>query len=141
MLRQSTNHAPGLLGPPPPAHSMLSMGGGPEGRRGNQRGHLGMHDQGPGPRRMQNRPHTAGRVVHVINFERGRNLKNQVLWLAEPFGVITNFLILNTMNEAFIEMSTPEEAMAAVDYYSTNQALIHGKPVRVHLSQKYKYIK
>ncbi|CAJ0920041.1 unnamed protein product [Ranitomeya imitator] len=35
------NHAPGLLGPPPPAHSMLSMGGGPEGRRGNQRGHLG----------------------------------------------------------------------------------------------------
>ncbi|CAJ0959122.1 unnamed protein product [Ranitomeya imitator] len=141
MLRQSTNHAPGLLGPPPPAHSMLSMGGGPEGRRGNQRGHLGMYDQGPGPRRMQNRPHTAGRVVQIKKFERGRNLKNQLLWLAEPFGVITNFLILNNMNEAFIEMSTPEEAMAVADYYSTNQALIHGKPVRVHLSQKYKCIK
>ncbi|XP_069619488.1 matrin-3-like [Ranitomeya imitator] len=141
MLRQSTNHAPGLLGPPPPAHSMLSMGGGPEGRRGNQRGHLGMYDQGPGPRRMQNRPHNTGRVVQIKKFERGRNLKNQLLWLAEPFGVITNFLILNNMNEAFIEMSTPEEAMAVADYYSTNQALIHGKPVRVHLSQKYKCIK
>ncbi|XP_073423849.1 matrin-3 isoform X2 [Dendrobates tinctorius] len=140
MLRQSTNNAPGLLGPPPPPNSMFSMGGGPEGRRGNQRGHLGMNDQGPGPRRMQNRSQT-GRVVHIINFERGRNLKNQLLWLAEPFGVITNFLILNTMNEAFIEMSKPEDAMAVVDYYSTNQALVHGKPVRVHLSQKYKSIK
>ncbi|XP_073506103.1 matrin-3-like isoform X2 [Phyllobates terribilis] len=141
MLRQSTNHAPGLLGPPPPSHSMLSMGGGPEGRRGNQRGHLGMDEHGPGPRRMQNRPPMTGRVVHIMNFERGKNLKNQLMRLVEPFGVITNHLILNKMNEAFIEMSNSEDAIAAVDYYSTNQALIHGNPVRVHLSQKYKRIK
>ncbi|KAM4037217.1 matrin-3 isoform 2-T2 [Anomaloglossus baeobatrachus] len=151
MLRQSTNHAPGLLGPaPPPSQNFMPMGGGPDGRRGNQRGHFGMDDRGPGPRmddrgpgprRMQNRPPMTGRVVHIINFERGRNLKNQLIRLIEPFGVITNHLILNKMNEAFIEMSNPEDAMAAVDYYSTNQALILGKPVRVHLSQKYKRIK
>lgn len=139
MLRQSTNHAPGILGPPPPApQSLLSMGSGPERRRGNQRDHLGMEDRGP--RRIQNRP-GVGRVVHIINFERGRNLKNQLLRLAEPFGEITNHLILNKMNEAFIEMSNAEDAMAVVDYYSINQAIIMGKPVRVHLSQKYKRIK
>lgn len=141
MLRQSTNHAPGILGPPPPApQSLLSMGSGPERRRGNQREHPGMEERGP--RRVQNRPHGGGgRVVHIINFERGRNLKNQLLRLAEPFGEITNHLILNKMNEAFIEMSNAEDAMAAVDYYTTNQAIIMGKPVRVHLSQKYKRIK
>ncbi|CAJ0963988.1 unnamed protein product [Ranitomeya imitator] len=101
----------------------------------------GMYDQGPGPRRMQDRPHNTGRVVRIINFERGKNLTKQLPGLAEPFGVITNFLILKRMNEAYIEMSTPEEAMAVADYYSTNEALINGKPVRVNLSQKYKCMK
>ncbi|XP_066446473.1 matrin-3-like [Eleutherodactylus coqui] len=149
MLRQSTNHAPGLLGPPPPQpQSLLSMGGGPEGRHGGPRVHLGgMEERGPGPRHMQNRPpmkparYGTGRVVHIINFERGRNLKSRLLRLAEPFGEITNHLILNKMNEAFIEMSTAEDAVAVVDYYTTNPAIIMGKPVRVLLSQKYKRIK
>ncbi|XP_056373338.1 matrin-3 isoform X2 [Hyla sarda] len=137
MLQQSTNHAPGILGPPPPK-SLLSMGGAPDGRHGPPRPHLGMEDLGPrrGPNRMG-----GGRVVHIINFERGRNLKNQLLRLAEPFGEITNYLILNKMNEAFIEMSNANDAMAVVDYYSTSQAIVMGKPVRVHLSQKYKRIK
>ncbi|XP_072001474.1 matrin-3 isoform X2 [Engystomops pustulosus] len=189
MLQQSTNHAPGLLGPPPPPapQSLLHMGGGPEGRHGGHgghggpghgghgghggpghgghgghggpghgghgghggpghgghggpRGHSGMEERGPGPRHFQSRPGT-GRVVHIINFERGKNLKKQLLNIAAPFGQITNHLILNKMNEAFIEMSSTSEAMSVVDYYSTNQALIQGKPVRVHLSQKYKRIK
>ncbi|XP_075066402.1 matrin-3 isoform X2 [Mixophyes fleayi] len=135
MLQQSTNPAPGILGPPPP--SGMHMGSGPEGRRGSHRGQLGNEDM-PGPRHMQKRP---GRVVHIMDFERGKNLKYQLLKLAEPFGVITNHLILNKMNEAFIEMSTPDDALAVVDYYSSNPAFILGKPVRVHLSQKYKRIR
>ena len=43
--------------------------------------------------------------------------------------------------QAFIEMATTEDAQAAVDYYTTTPALVFGKPVRVHLSQKYKRIK
>uniref|UniRef100_A0A8C5JZA8 RRM domain-containing protein n=1 Tax=Jaculus jaculus TaxID=51337 RepID=A0A8C5JZA8_JACJA len=38
-------------------------------------------------------------------------------------------------------MATTEDAQAAVDYYTTTLALVLGKPVRVHLSQKYKRIK
>ncbi|KAJ8784555.1 hypothetical protein J1605_008207 [Eschrichtius robustus] len=76
-----------------------------------------------------------------MDFQRGKNLRYQLLRLVEPFGVISNHLILNKINEAFIEMATTEDAQAAVDYYTTTPALVFGKPVRVHLSQKYKRIK
>ncbi|RLV88709.1 hypothetical protein DV515_00015371 [Chloebia gouldiae] len=86
-------------------------------------------------------PEETSRVVHIMDFQRGKNLRYQLLQLVEPFGIITNHLILNKINEAFIEMSTTEDAQAAVEYYSTTPALVFGKPVRVHLSQKYKRIK
>lgn len=54
-------------------------------------------------------------------------------------GVALKFLLV--WFQAFIEMSTTEDAQAAVEYYSTTPALVFGKPVRVHLSQKYKRIK
>ncbi|MEE6479008.1 hypothetical protein FKM82_012095 [Ascaphus truei] len=138
MLQQSTNPAPGILGPPPPA---LHMGGGPEGGHGSHRGHLDAgNGDGPGPRHMP-KGRQENRVVHIMDFQRGKNLRYQLLQLAEPFGVITNHLILNKINEAFIEMSNSEDALAVVDYYRSNPALVLGNPVRVHLSQKYKRIK
>nr|AAF17217.1 matrin 3 [Homo sapiens] len=82
------------------------------------------------------------RVVHIMGFStEEKTLRYQLLQLVEPFGVISNHLILNKINEAFIEMATTEDAQAAVDYYTTTPALVFGKPVRVHLSQKYKRIK
>ncbi|XP_018408941.1 PREDICTED: matrin-3-like [Nanorana parkeri] len=135
-LHQSTNPGPGLLGPPPPA---MPMRGGLDDRHGDFRSHLGNEDM-PGPRQMP-RKMGNGRVVHIMEFQRGKNLWFQLLKLAEPFGMVTNNLILSKMNEAFIEMSTPEEAHAMVEYYSNNPALVFGHPVQVHLSQKYKQIK
>ena len=61
--------------------------------------------------------------------------------LVEPFEVISNHLILNKFNEAFVEMATTEATQAAVDYYTTIQALMFGKPGKVYLSQKYRRIK
>ncbi|XP_018408942.1 PREDICTED: matrin-3-like, partial [Nanorana parkeri] len=136
MLQQSTNPAPGLLGPPPPA---MPMRGGPDDRHGNFRGHPG-HEDMPGPRQMP-RKMGGGRVVHIMEFERGKNLRFQLLKLAKPFGTVATCFILNKKNEAFIEMSIPSEAHAIVDYYSNNPALVFGKPVQVHMSQKYKRIK
>ncbi|KAM5173183.1 matrin-3 isoform 2-T3 [Mantella aurantiaca] len=136
MLQQSTNPAPGLLGPPPPA---MAMRGGPDDRHGNFRGHLG-HEDMSGPRQMPRRMGN-GRVVHIMQFERGKNLRFQLLKLAKPFGTVASCFILNKKNEAFIEMSTPAEAYAMVDYYSNNPAHVFGSPVQVHMSQKYKRIK
>ncbi|XP_053140922.1 matrin-3 isoform X2 [Hemicordylus capensis] len=132
MLQQSTNPAPGILGPPPPP---FHLGGPPIGSRGAGNGSM------QGPRHMQKGRVETSRVVHIMDFQRGKNLRYQLLQLVEPFGIITNHLILNKINEAFIEMSTTEDAQAAVEYYSATPALVFGKPVRVHLSQKYKRIK
>ncbi|XP_074865759.1 matrin-3 isoform X1 [Carettochelys insculpta] len=131
MLQQSTNPAPGILGPPPPPFHL----GPPLGPRGAGNGNM------PGPRHMQKDRMETSRVVHIMDFQRGKNLRYQLLQLVEPFGIITNHLILNKINEAFIEMSTTEDAQAAVEYYMTTPALVFGKPVRVHLSHKYKRIK
>ncbi|XP_006866194.1 PREDICTED: matrin-3-like isoform X4 [Chrysochloris asiatica] len=135
MLQQSTNPAPGILGPPPPSFHLGGPAVGPRGNLGAGNGNL------QGPRHMQKGRVETSRVVHIMDFQRGKNLRYQLLQLVEPFGVISNHLILNKINEAFIEMSTTEDAQAAVDYYTTTPALVFGKPVRVHLSQKYKRIK
>ncbi|XP_053140927.1 matrin-3-like isoform X2 [Hemicordylus capensis] len=132
MLQQSTNPAPGILGPPPPP---FHLGGPPIGSRGAGNGSM------QGPRHMQKGRVETSRVVHIMAFHRGKNLREELLQLVEPFGIITNHLILNKINEAFIEMSTTEDAQAAVEFYSATPALVFGKPVRVHLSQKYKRIK
>ncbi|KAJ8797070.1 hypothetical protein J1605_001880 [Eschrichtius robustus] len=135
MLQQSTNAAPGILGPPPPSFHLGGPAVGPRGNLGAGNGNL------QGPRHMQKGRVETSRVVHIMDFQRGKNLRYQLLQLVEPFGVISNHLILNKINEAFIEMATTEDAQAAVDYYTTTPALVFGKPVRVHLSQKYKRIK
>uniref|UniRef100_A0A8C5QGI0 Matrin 3 n=1 Tax=Leptobrachium leishanense TaxID=445787 RepID=A0A8C5QGI0_9ANUR len=95
MLQNSTNPAPGILGPPPPP---MHMGSGPEGGRGNHRGHLGNEDLSR-ERHMQKNKWEVSRVVHIMDFQRGKNLRYQLLKLAEPFGTITNHLILNKINE------------------------------------------
>ncbi|XP_018097622.1 matrin-3 isoform X2 [Xenopus laevis] len=138
VLHQSTNPAPGILGPPPPG---LNMGGGQDGGRRSHRGHLDLGNEDiPGARSTIRDRQDNSRVVHVMDFQRGNRLRYQLLQLAEPFGEIINHLILKKKNEAFIEMSTSDEALAVVDYYRTNTALVFGQPVRVHLSQKYKRI-
>ncbi|XP_015266514.1 PREDICTED: matrin-3 isoform X2 [Gekko japonicus] len=131
MLQQSTNPAPGILGPPPPPFHL----GPPIGSRGPGNGSM------QGPRHMQKGRQETSRVVHIMDFQRGKNLRYQLLQLVEPFGMITNHLILNKINEAFIEMASTEDAQAVVEYYLSTPALVFGKPVRVHLSQKYKRIK
>ncbi|XP_077168821.1 matrin-3 isoform X2 [Paroedura picta] len=131
MLQQSTNPAPGILGPPPPPFHL----GPPIGSRGAGNGSM------QGPRHLQKGRQETSRVVHIMDFQRGKNLRYQLLQLVEPFGMITNHLILNKINEAFIEMATTEDAQAVVEYYLSTPALVFGKPVRVHLSQKYKKIK
>ncbi|KAM4677116.1 matrin-3 isoform 1-T2 [Discoglossus pictus] len=134
MLQQSTNPAPGILGPAPPA---LHMGNGPEDGHGQRHPDEDML----GPRHMPKGREGGSRVVHIMDFQRGKNLRYEILRLCEPFGVITNHLILNKIDEAFVEMSTWQDSLAVVEYYMSNPALVFGQPVRVHLSQKYKRIK
>uniref|UniRef100_A0A8C5KAP2 RRM domain-containing protein n=1 Tax=Jaculus jaculus TaxID=51337 RepID=A0A8C5KAP2_JACJA len=122
MLQQSTNPAPGILGPPPPSFHLGGPAVGPRGNLGAGNGTL------QEPRHLTKDRVETSRVVHIMDFQWGKNLRYQLLQLVEPFGIISNHLILNKTNKAFIEMATTE-------------ALVFGRPVRVHFSQMYKRIK
>lgn len=83
--------------------------------------------------------HAKGRVktsqvVHIMDFQQGKGLRYQLLQLVKSFGVISNHLTLNKINETFIEMATTEDSQATLDYYITTPALVFGKLVRVYLS-------
>uniref|UniRef100_A0A2K5CXQ9 RRM domain-containing protein n=1 Tax=Aotus nancymaae TaxID=37293 RepID=A0A2K5CXQ9_AOTNA len=124
-----------ILGLPPPLFHLGGPSVGPRGNLGVENGKL------QGPRHMQKGRVETTRVVHITDFQQGKNLRYQLLQLVELFGVISNHLILNKINEAFIEMATTEDAQGAVDYYTTTPTLVFGKLLRVHLSQKHKRTK
>ncbi|XP_063784686.1 matrin-3-like [Pseudophryne corroboree] len=127
-LQQSTNAA-----------AEVHVGVGPKGGSGGHMGSLGTGDV-PGPSHMKKRK-GPGRVILVKGFEKGKRLTFELLKLANPFGVISNYLIINDKNEALIEMSTPEEAIAIRDYYRAHPAIVLGKRVAVFISQKFKSVK
>ncbi|KAK1161235.1 matrin-3-like isoform X3 [Acipenser oxyrinchus oxyrinchus] len=82
-----------------------------------------------------------GKVVTVSAFRRGYNFEKEILRLAEPFGKVVNKLILNQRNEAFLELSTSEEAIAMAEFYTANTGVVCGVDVKVRLSVTYKTIK
>ncbi|KAM9313182.1 matrin-3-like [Gastrophryne carolinensis] len=122
--------SPGSMGPPP-----MHMGA-PNTPHGNFRGKRGM--QGQGQKQNNQGP---GRVIHVVDFERKNDLKSQLIKLVKPFGKVTNVLIMDKKELAFLEMATPAQANAVASHFGMNPAKMYGNPVRVGLSQKYSQLK
>ncbi|XP_078267397.1 matrin-3-like isoform X2 [Rhinoraja longicauda] len=93
---------------------------------------------------MQNKRNTAmdepGRVLHMTELPKGKCKVKDILKLAQPFGIITKYLLLNTKSEGFVEMVTSGQAQTAVAFYSVKPAILYGKKVRVDMSHKYKEI-
>uniref|UniRef100_UPI00398EEAA4 matrin-3-like isoform X3 n=1 Tax=Pristiophorus japonicus TaxID=55135 RepID=UPI00398EEAA4 len=81
-----------------------------------------------------------GRVLHMTELPKGKCKVKDILKLAQPFGMITKYLLLNTKSEGFVEMSTNGQAQTAVAFYSMKPAILYGKRVRVDMSHKYKEI-
>ncbi|XP_072923905.1 matrin-3-like isoform X1 [Hemitrygon akajei] len=81
-----------------------------------------------------------GQVLHITELPKGKCKVKDILKLAQPFGSIAKYLLLNTKSEGFVQMTTSGQAQAAVAYYSMNPAILYGKKVRVDISLKYKEI-
>ncbi|KPP60239.1 hypothetical protein Z043_121777, partial [Scleropages formosus] len=78
------------------------------------------------------------RVVNVVGFKRGYNFLDEILTLAKPFGKVVRHLVLDVRPEAFLELSSEEEARAMVDFYSANVTpMVCGKAVKIYHSQTY----
>ncbi|XP_067899402.1 matrin-3-like isoform X2 [Heterodontus francisci] len=81
-----------------------------------------------------------GRVLHMTELPKGKCKVKDILKLAQPFGIITKYLLLNTKSEGFVEMATNGQAQTAAAFYSMKPAILYGKRVRVDMSHKYKEI-
>uniref|UniRef100_A0AAY4E6C4 Uncharacterized protein n=1 Tax=Denticeps clupeoides TaxID=299321 RepID=A0AAY4E6C4_9TELE len=77
-------------------------------------------------------------VVRIIGYKRGPGYLDQMMSLAKPFGTVVRHLILYVRPEAFLELSSEEEAKAMVSFYNRNVIpSICGKPVKIYHSQTY----
>ncbi|XP_007889542.1 matrin-3 isoform X2 [Callorhinchus milii] len=105
-----------------------------DGHGGNRKGFI------ENKRRNMKSGDDPGRVLHMTELPKGKCKVRDILKLAQPFGIITKYLLLNTKSEGFVEMATSDQAQTAVSFYSMKPAILYGKRVRVDMSQKYKEI-
>ncbi|CAD7686473.1 unnamed protein product [Nyctereutes procyonoides] len=91
----------------------------------------------PGTNFAQRRP-GAGRVVHICNLPEGSCTENDVINLGLPFGKVTNYILMKSTNQAFLEMAYTEAAQAMVQYYQEKSAVINGEKLLIRMSKRYK---
>ncbi|XP_050813938.1 RNA-binding protein 20 [Gopherus flavomarginatus] len=81
---------------------------------------------------------TVGRVVHICNLPEGSCTENDVINLGLPFGKVTNYILMKSTNQAFLEMAYTEAAQAMVQYYQEKPAMINDDKLLIRMSKRYK---
>ncbi|KAM3913780.1 RNA-binding protein 20 [Leptodactylus fuscus] len=113
-----------LYPPPAPAASFLPSGapfsGPPIGAKFTQR------------------KSSAGRVVHICNLPEGSCNETDVVNLGLPFGKVTNYILMKSTNQAFVEMAYTEAAEAMVQYYKEKPAMVNDEKLLIRMSKRYK---
>ncbi|KAK2891297.1 hypothetical protein QQF64_007768 [Cirrhinus molitorella] len=75
-------------------------------------------------------------VVFFSNLPRGSDKKMELLTIARRFGTVEKHLFLN--DEAFVQLSNPEDAEMLVKYYTLNPLTINKRSIRLNICTKYK---
>ncbi|XP_075360681.1 RNA-binding protein 20 isoform X5 [Mycteria americana] len=88
--------------------------------------------------RFPQRKSTLGRVVHICNLPEGSCTENDVINLGLPFGKVTNYILMKSTNQAFLEMAYSEAAQAMVQYYKEQPAMINDDKLLIRMSKRYK---
>uniref|UniRef100_A0A3Q3GSY5 RNA binding motif protein 20 n=1 Tax=Labrus bergylta TaxID=56723 RepID=A0A3Q3GSY5_9LABR len=81
---------------------------------------------------------TAGRVVHICNLPEGSCTENDVINLGLPFGKVTNYILMRSTHQAFLEMAYVDAAQAMVQYYQLTPAMISNQKLLIRMSKRYK---
>ncbi|XP_066549971.1 RNA-binding protein 20 [Amia ocellicauda] len=79
-----------------------------------------------------------GRVVHICNLPEGSCTENDVINLGLPFGKVTNYILMRSTHQAFLEMAYVEAAQAMVQYYQQTPATINDQKLLIRMSKRYK---
>ncbi|NXY86557.1 RBM20 protein, partial [Alcedo cyanopectus] len=90
------------------------------------------------PSGFPQRKSISGRVVHICNLPEGSCTENDVINLGLPFGKVTNYILMKSTNQAFLEMAYSEAAQAMVQYYKEKPAMINDDKLLIRMSKRYK---
>uniref|UniRef100_A0A8B9LEG7 Matrin 3-like 1.1 n=1 Tax=Astyanax mexicanus TaxID=7994 RepID=A0A8B9LEG7_ASTMX len=78
-------------------------------------------------------------VVFLSNLPRDSEKKMELLTIAGRFGTVEKHLFLN--DEAFVQMSSADDADMLVRYYTVNPLKIAGRNIRLNICAKYKSLR
>ncbi|XP_076027304.1 RNA-binding protein 20 [Genypterus blacodes] len=92
----------------------------------------------PGSKAFPPRKSTVGRVIHICNLPDGSCTENDVINLGLPFGKVTNYILMRSTHQAFLEMAYVEAAQAMVQYYQLTPATINNQKLLIRMSKRYK---
>ncbi|KAF1394961.1 hypothetical protein PFLUV_G00006550 [Perca fluviatilis] len=81
---------------------------------------------------------TVGRVIHICNLPEGSCTENDVINLGLPFGKVTNYILMRSTHQAFLEMAYVEAAQAMVQYYQLTPAMVNNQKLLIRMSKRYK---
>nr|XP_046264067.1 RNA-binding protein 20 isoform X2 [Scatophagus argus] len=98
----------------------------------------GFASQQPESKSFPPRKVTAGRVVHICNLPEGSCTENDVINLGLPFGKVTNYILMRSTHQAFLEMAYVEAAQAMVQYHQLIPAMINNQKLLIRMSKRYK---
>lgn len=78
---------------------------------------------------------STSKVLHVRNLP-SDTLEGELTGIACPFGRVANVMVLKSKSQAFVEMESHSAASSLLQYYSSVQANIRGRPIYFQFSTR-----
>ncbi|XP_008301671.1 matrin 3-like 1.2 [Stegastes partitus] len=83
----------------------------------------------------------SSRVVYVGQLPSSKYADEDILKLAEPYGVVRKYFLNRIRRECFIEMERAEDAEKMAESYKVKPPRLEGKRLTVYVSRKYRQLK
>uniref|UniRef100_H3B7X8 Zinc finger protein 638 n=1 Tax=Latimeria chalumnae TaxID=7897 RepID=H3B7X8_LATCH len=77
---------------------------------------------------------SSGVIIHITELPNDGYTDQDILKVVQPFGKVSDILIVRSKNEAYLEMNFKEAASAVVNFSKTVPVLINGKRVKVAIA-------
>ncbi|NXT29736.1 ZN638 protein, partial [Syrrhaptes paradoxus] len=79
---------------------------------------------------------SCGTVLQISDLPDDGYSDQDIKKIVQPFGKVSDLLVLRSSNEAFLEMNYKEAVIAAVEYGETVPVLLNGKRVKISVAEK-----
>nr|XP_034959571.1 zinc finger protein 638 isoform X2 [Zootoca vivipara] len=81
---------------------------------------------------------SCGTILQISDLPDDGYTENDIKKIVQPFGKVSDILVLHAKNEAFLEMNYKEAVTAAVKYGETTPVLVNGRRVKISVAEKSK---